>query len=501
MKYSSVHSVLVVLIALGILYGLSRVDWSTHTGNRIKNFDLFEDLFPNAESQVASEPIADQPALDPELLALEDEATLDSITTPDLPLLADSLSEIQLFVGPLLMEDSIDKADNETSFAVLDEAIRALAPKEVEAAPMLEDGTIGIENYSVGEPLQMFHEALRHARFRPVRIAVLGDSFIEGDLLTQNLRDQLQEIYGGRGVGYMSMHSDMPGFRQTVHQGGKGWKMKTVRDMRGSDTIRVLSGEYGRAEGLATATYKGARFSPRTKAWSRTSFVFLSPAAGSVSISGSEGEVASLDVSPSPAPQILTLDAETTSATISSDVPGLIGLGAYLIDPAGIQLDCMSIRGYSGISHRNLNIGLSAAMDSVMPYDLIIIEYGINALSAQQTNYTTYQKALVASIERIKASYPNADILVLGISDRGVKRGGEFHSMLTCAAMTNAQRKAASITGVHFWDMRAAMGGEDAVVEWRNKKLVNADYIHLNHKGGAEMASRLLNAILATYNE
>ena len=67
--------------------------------------------------------------------------------------------------------------------------------------------------------------------------------------------------------------------------------------------------------------------------------------------------------------------------------------------------------------------------------------------------------------------------------------------------MTDAQRRAASRTGVHFWDMRQAMGGQDAVVQWRADKLINADYIHLNHKGGAEMASRLLHAIQASLHE
>ena len=49
--------------------------------------------------------------------------------------------------------------------------------------------------------------------------------------------------------------------------------------------------------------------------------------------------------------------------------------------------------------------------------------------------------------------------------------------------------------------MRAAMGGSDAVVQWRNDKLVNADYIHLNHKGGAAMAKLLQHAIQSSLNE
>ena len=53
---------------------------------------------------------------------------------------------------------------------------------------------------------------------RPVRLAFLGDSFIEADIFTQDVRSLLQSRYGGSGVGYVSMHSDFPGFRRSVIQ-------------------------------------------------------------------------------------------------------------------------------------------------------------------------------------------------------------------------------------------------------------------------------------------
>ena len=37
----------------------------------------------------------------------------------------------------------------------------------------------------------------------PVRIAFMGDSFVEGDILTADLRESLQETFGGGGVGFV----------------------------------------------------------------------------------------------------------------------------------------------------------------------------------------------------------------------------------------------------------------------------------------------------------
>ena len=77
----------------------------------------------------------------------------------------------------------------------------------------------------------------------------------------------------------------------------------------------------------------------------------------------------------------------------------------------------------------------------------------------------------------------------MGVGDRGVKIGTEVQSLPTVTAMVQAQRETARRSGTHFWDTRAAMGGDRAVVDWRKRKLLNADYIHLNHAGGAELAN------------
>lgn len=83
----------------------------------------------------------------------------------------------------------------------------------------------------------------------------------------------------------------------------------------------------------------------------------------------------------------------------------------------------------------------------------------------------------------------------MGVGDRGEKRGGVVRSMSTAPAMISAQRDAARRAHCLFWDTREAMGGEDAVVEWSDAGLINKDYIHMTHKGGARLAGELFRAI------
>ena len=83
----------------------------------------------------------------------------------------------------------------------------------------------------------------------------------------------------------------------------------------------------------------------------------------------------------------------------------------------------------------------------------------------------------------------------MGIGDRGQKRGGEYHSMSVCKTMVDAQREAARNARCLFYDTREAMGGEDAIVNWVRQGYANKDYIHLNIKGGRQLARPLFNAI------
>ena len=57
-----------------------------------------------------------------------------------------------------------------------------------------------IEDYSLGHiGLQRFFAALKNRRElnRPVRVAFLGDSFIEGDIMVADFRSGMQKEFGG----------------------------------------------------------------------------------------------------------------------------------------------------------------------------------------------------------------------------------------------------------------------------------------------------------------
>ena len=327
---------------------------------------------------------------------------------------------------------------------------------------------------------------------RQARIAVIGDSYIEGDILTGDLRRDLRKVYGGAGVGYMYMQSEIPGFRRTIRQTCSGWKQVDIRK-GAKDAYRSLSGEYFVSTAKSQTTFKAAK---GEMGWSRTRLLCIAPEGGSITIS-TDGGTNTYTLSASSKVQCILSEGTTKKASISTTTPGIVVLGAYLDGSNGIAVDCMSLRGNSGVANRKTNIDLAAQMRQYVDYDLIIIEYGINALTSKQKSYGGYSKLMVSLIHRLRACYPNADIMVMGIGDRGQKSGTQVKSIPTAQAMVDAQRDAARFGGALFWDTRAAMGGENAAIEWREAGEINPDYIHLNAKGGSRLAILLYNAIVA----
>ena len=191
--------------ALVTLILLSLLPWGDFTGHVLKDFNLFGDLLPRSDKSFIT-----HEEIDPELLALASESDAE---VPDSTLLPS---------GEAANEVVADLPDDFT--------------------PPMRDGSILIEDYSPdGSGLASLRQSLANSASSPVRIAFVGDSYIEGDILTQDIRAMLQETYGGHGVGYMPVFSPIPGFRRSVRQSGSGWEAKEIRDM-GSNDYRTLQG-------------------------------------------------------------------------------------------------------------------------------------------------------------------------------------------------------------------------------------------------------------------
>ena len=447
---------LIVVLAFLIVVAISFMPLEKWTNGRIKDFNLISDILPDSLLPALTSGSGAPEVIDPELLKAQEDAknvaaTLDADGNP-------------------IYNDTI---------------LSEVKPSKV-------GENVVIEDYTTGE-VGLYHLKAAIAAGRLARITVVGDSYIEGDIFTQDLRQLLQDSYGGEGTGYVNMHSDFPGFRRSVKQGGQGWKAFSAAK-KGKPEYISLSEHYFMPSGNALSSYNGVTALRHLDKWSSSRFLFISPNNTTIMLK-TTGDWKEYPVTGSPEVQQLVIDEPTGEFDVRTSDPKLIGLGVWLDGAKGISLDCMSSRGYSGITLAKVSSNLCREMGKFVNYDLVVLEFGINAMTASQKNYSVYANRIVEVINHVRNCYPNADVLLLGIGDRGEKRGGVVKSMSTAPYMVEAQRDAARRAHCLFWDTREAMGGEDAIVQWSKEGLANKDYIHLTHKGGAKLAQRLYDAI------
>ena len=119
------------------------------------------------------------------------------------------------------------------------------------------------------------------------------------------------------------------------------------------------------------------------------------------------------------------------------------------------------------------------------------------------SRYGWYARKMITVIDKMKKNFPKASIVLLSVSDRSTNTNGNFRTARSIPALRNTQRYIAQQTGIVFWDMYEAMGGEDSMVKFVSSKpaLAAKDYTHLTFKGGKKLGGSLVKSLLFELEE
>lgn len=357
-----------------------------------------------------------------------------------------------------------------------------------------------IEDYSIGHiGLSRFFAALtQEAAQRSVRIAVLGDSFIEGDIMVGDLRSGLQQQYGGRGVGFVPVHTVAAQYRPTVTEQAEGWETWSI--LKEPEQAYTLPGMLFTAEEAEASIH--AKMSDRYPELQEASTLKVIYARNQQTVMHlSTNTMTDTLTLPLPATEQIT-QIEWQGAFNEVDLrftqaKGFQALGIVMEDATGVVVDNYSLRGHSGLSLERLDSAACAAFRQIRPYDLIILQYGLNVAQDSVMNYDWYAHRMLKAIAQVKRCFPEADLLMMSVSDRSRQGEQGFETMPAVLALLHAQRKVAKRAGIPFWNLFGAMGGENSMVRYVENNWASKDYTHLGFRGGREVAKALLEALAA----
>lgn len=337
---------------------------------------------------------------------------------------------------------------------------------------------------------------------RAVRIAYFGDSYIEGDILLADLRELLQRKYGGCGVGWLDAGNDINEYKHTTTHKYSGLVEHMVKKPASYDVSKAAI-----SERYYTLTAQGQiSLSPfvvheykHTDHWNSTK-LYLRPMAGAtvdITIDGKRHQRVVLP--PSSNVQQVELKGNTSNALIKVDGKKAILFGTAQEGLGGIVIDNFSMRGSDGVSLAKLPEEMLKRFAAIRPYDLIVFQFGVNAVDANTTEerLKMYTGKMRDVISLFKRSFPKTSILIMGVPDRGSKASNNG-TMKGIAELELLQMKLSKQSKVGFYSLFNAIGGAGSMLRLVDEKdMGSKDYTHINYKGGRFLGNRIFKSIVA----
>ncbi len=370
--------------------------------------------------------------------------------------------------------------------------------------------------------LANFFEALSHLKSNPKSIRVLhyGDSQIEGDRITDYLRLKLQSLFGGSGVGLISLVPVAPSISTKVTY-NSNWdrygifvskdkrvkhnnygvlagfnrfaNYKNVNDSSNTinSEVKITTTKLG---GSNTTAYKKLKLfygGSQTKTWCE---FYDGPAL----VSADSLEAGGF---------LLLKEYNVGQGSLThqfkfkgKDSPDFYGVS--LESDNGVLVDNIGLRGSSGTFFHQINFAQLKQFYDYLNVKLVILQFGGNVMPGiksekMATNYANY---LRNQISIVKKAAPNASIIFIGPADMSVKEGTDYVTHPYLEATRDAIKKVALESDCAFFDMYDCMGGKNSMPVWVEEKIAATDYIHFSPQGARKIATLFYASLINEYN-
>lgn len=342
--------------------------------------------------------------------------------------------------------------------------------------------------------------ALRKTKKGKIRIAYLGDSMIEGDLVSQTLRKLLQANFGGSGVGFVPATSAVAGFRTTVKHTFSGkWYESNFRNKISASPL-YLSGKTFFSNGYNWFEADDKTYTNKSIPLKKYLLCGYKYGSGKIAVNGIFNSFKPTDIF-----NTILLDSSFKS-TIKIEVsdPTLPVYGISLESNDGVIVDNFSFRGSGGFEFNNLDTSFLKQVASSQPYDLIIMQYGVNVLNKPNNNsFDWYYRTMLTAINKLKHCFSGTNFLLISAADKSFKYPNGTHTAIGMDSLIATQERIAFTSKIAFFNTYNSMGGYNSMVNWANgnPQLAAKDYTHLNAKGAEILGTGIYSSLIFEVNK
>ena len=335
--------------------------------------------------------------------------------------------------------------------------------------------------------LSPFYAALEQSGERTVRVLHYGDSQIEEDRITSQIREALQTRYGGSGVGMMPLVQTIPSLsvKQQLHMGGRlitpaqGPQRYFVYGFKRNQRADGLYGPLGQLAVMDESLVKGSEAvmavcTPQKKELRYTRWKIFADS--------------------------------TVQYTTSGDTVRLSGRGkVYALSQeseTGVIVDNIPMRGCLGLVFTKMDSTQLSTFYRQENVQLIIMQFGGNAIPSNRNPGTIagIVKGLREQVQYVRRRAPEASILFIGPSDMLTQIDGEWQTYPMVPYMDRLLRKMAYEENIAYFSLYGWMGGSGSMMRWQEAGLAGSDGVHFTRSGARKAGKAIAEWILsATY--
>jgi lysophospholipase L1-like esterase len=348
------------------------------------------------------------------------------------------------------------------------------------------------------------------ANHRIIRIMHYGDSQIEMDRLSANIREWFQSVFGGGGPGMLPAIQTIPS--AVVSQRATG--DLTAYAPYGDAGERTSSGNYGimaksyrmvssAVVNIYASKHNAAR--ERVKHFSSVKILVNDRTGNFNATVSARGQQQKYDlVSPGKGIQLLQCRLDTVATTLTVKMSGSSDIYGIMVDDGyGVNVDNIPLRGCSGTIFTQLKDTMLQRCYELSDVGIILLQFGGNSVPAiyNDASIQKFKEATSKQIRYIHSLYPKAKIVYIGPSDMSTRKGGGNLRTYPCLpGLITALKEAAHENGAAYWDLYAAMGGENSMIQWVKSGWAGPDYIHFTPKGAEIMGDIMAKSFEEVYN-
>jgi lysophospholipase L1-like esterase len=388
--------------------------------------------------------------------------------------------------------------------AMFDTALNFLTGSNNDAASILLQGKKTPISGNTKQ-LSYFFDAVKNSKTKTVRVAHYGDSAIEGDLVTSDIREALQNKFGGNGVGWLGIVSQDITFRMTTkHSFSDNWETAALYTSNPKGLPLGISGECAIPKGNSWVQYQTTSAKRYLKDFTIAKLYYSNAKVSQITYTFDGGAKQTANLKTGSSVQELVLKPTGSAKSIKIEFPlaeQAYVYGVSLENGPGVYVDNLPLRGNTGVDVGSLQQNILKDFGKYLDYKLIILEFGLNIAGSRTTDYSWYEREMVKVINNLKTAFPKTSILMISVHDKSMKKGSNFVTDPTILRLLATQKEITKQADVALWSLFDAMGGENSMPKWvdSNPPLAFKDYIHFNDQGAKKVADLLVEALTSLY--